>query len=305
MDMGSENEFFGKSSFERKMTFMKGNRTSATAQRVAMQRAAHQLLDDPKVFEDPVALRIIGEESALALQADPGQLETTLLAPYLRAFIAARSQYAEDELALGVRRGIRQYVILGAGLDTFAYRNPQPEGVLQVFEVDHPATQTWKQAHLEESGIPLPPDLTFVPVDFETQTLAEELGGTGYDTGKLTFFSWLGVTPYLTTKAVIETLRFIASAPAGSAVVFDYLISPSLLTSARRSVFNAFAQRVASAGEPWRTFFDPGILTRDLRTMGFRVVEDKGPEGLNTRYFNNRKDGLRVGSLSHVMNAQV
>ena len=108
-------------------------------------------------------------------RADPHQFETSPLSPYLRAFVAARSRYAEDELALGVRRGVSQYVILGAGLDTFAYRNPYPEGVLHVFEVDHPATQIWKRARLEEVGITLPGDLTFAPVDFETQTLAEGL----------------------------------------------------------------------------------------------------------------------------------
>ena len=145
---------------------MKENLPSGTAQRVAMRRAAHQLLDDPKVFDDPVALRIIDKESASALQADPHQFEATPLSPYLRAFVAARSRYAEDELALGVQRGVSQYVILGAGLDTFAYRNPYPEGVLRVFEVDHPATQTWKRARLEEMGIALPGDVTFAPVDF-------------------------------------------------------------------------------------------------------------------------------------------
>jgi methyltransferase (TIGR00027 family) len=287
------------------MTFMKENRPSATAQRVAMRRAAHQLLDDPKVFDDPVALRIIGKESALALQADPRQFEATPLSPYLRAFMAARSRYAEEELALSVRRGVSQYVILGAGLDTFAYRNPYPEGLLHVFEVDHPATQTWKRARLKEIGITLPGDLTFAPVDFETQTLVEGLRGAGYDPGKCTFFSWLGVTEYLSTEAVIVTLRFIASAPVGSRVVFDYMISPSLLAPAQRSRFDALALRVASAEEPWQAFFDPGLLTRDLRAMGFRYVEDKGPEEINARYFKNRKDGLRVGSLSHVMNAQV
>ena len=284
---------------------MKENRPSATAQRVAMRRAAHQLLDDPKVFDDPVALRIIGKESASALQADPRQYETTPLSPYLRAFVAARSRYAEDELALGVRRGVRQYVILGAGLDTFAYRNPYPEGVLRVFEVDHPTTQIWKRERLEEVGITLPGDLTFAPVDFETQTLEEGLRSAGYDPGKCTFFSWLGVTEYLTTEAVTATLRFIASAPVGSGVVFDYMIAPSLLTPTQRSGFDALSRRVASAGEPWQAFFDPELLTRDLRTMGFGYVEDKGPEEINARYFRSRKDGLRVGSLSHVMNAQV
>jgi methyltransferase (TIGR00027 family) len=285
--------------------FVEEFRPSSTAQRVAMKRAAHQLLDDPKVFDDPLALHMVGKEHASALRADPRQFEATALSPYLRAFVAARSRYAEDELALGVRRGVCQYVILGAGLDTFAYRNPHPHGLLHVFEVDHPTTQTWKRARLKEAGIPLPNDLTFAPVDFETQTLSERLVGAGYDSGKCTFFSWLGVTEYLTTEAVMTTLRFIASAPVGSGVVFDYVLSPSLLTPVQRSRFDAIAQRVASAGEPWQTFFDPGLLAMDLRAMGFGYSEDNGPEEINARYFDGRKDGLRVGSLSHIMKAQV
>jgi len=283
---------------------MKENQPSRTAQRVAMRRAAHQLLDDPKVFDDPVAILIIGKESASALQADPHQSETTRLSPYLRAFMAARSRYAEDELALGVQRGVRQYVVLGAGLDTFAYRNPYPE-VLHVFEVDHPSTQAWKRARLEEIGIAIPGNLTFAPIDFETQTLAEGLRSAGCDPGICTFFSWLGVTPYLTAEAVAATLRFITSAPKGSGVVFDYAIPPSLLTPAQRSVFAWLAQRVASAGEPWQAFFDPLQLMEDLRAMGFGYVEDKGQEEINETYFKDRKDSLRVGSLSHVMIARV
>ena len=284
---------------------MKEKRPSETAQRVAMQRAAHQLLDDPKVFDDPIALRIIGKENALSLQADLRHFEARPLSSYVRAFVAARSRCAEDELALGVRRGVRQYVILGAGLDTFAFRNPYPERALHVFEVDNPTTQPWKQARLEEIGIPLPTNLTFAPIDFEAQTFLEGLRDAGYDPAKGTFFSWLGVTEYLTTDAVMATLRFIASAPAGSGVVFDYMISPSLLTPAQRSRFDALARRVASAGEPWQAFFDPELLTRDLRAIGFGYVEDKGPEEINEMYFKNRKDGLRVGTLSHLMNARV
>jgi len=113
------------------------------------------------------------------------------------------------------------------------------------------------------------------------------------------------VTEYLTTEAVMATLRFIASAPVGSGVVFDYMISPSLLNPAQRSRFDSLAQRVASVGEAWQAFFDPRLLTKGLRGMGFGYVEDNGPEKINTRYFKNRKDGLRVGSLSHLMNAQV
>jgi methyltransferase (TIGR00027 family) len=284
---------------------MKANGPSITAQRVAIRRAAHQIMDDPKVLDDPVALRIIGKETNTALQADPRQFENTPLSSYLRAFVAARSRYAEDELVLGIQRGVCQYVILGAGLDTFAYRNPHPKGSLRVFEIDHPATQTWKQARLDEVDIAFPDNLTFTPVDFETQTLEEGLRIVGYDPGKCTFFSWLGVTEYLTTNVVMSTLRFIASAPSGSAVVFDYMLSPSLLTPAQRGRFDAFAQRVASAGEPLQTFFDPELLTRDLRAMGFGYIKDNGPEDINTRYFKDRKDGLQVGSLSHIMKAQV
>jgi methyltransferase (TIGR00027 family) len=284
---------------------MKESQPSATAQRVAMRRAAHQLLDDPKVFDDPLALRIIGREGESALRADPRQFEASPLAPYLRAFVAARSRCAEDELALSVRRGVDQYVILGAGLDTFAYRNPHPQGVLHVYEVDHPATQTWKRARLEEVGMTLPADLTLAPVDFHAQTLEEGLRGTGYERDKGAFFSWLGVTEYLTTEAVMATLRFIASAPVGSGVVFDYMLSPSLLTAAQRSAFDGLARRVASAGEPWQACFDPASLTRDLQAMGFAYVEDSGQEEINARYFRDRRDGLRVGSLSHLMKARV
>ncbi len=284
---------------------MKEERASVTAQRVAMQRAAHQLLDNPTVFNDPTALRIIGKESASALQANPRQYESTPLSSYLRAFVAARSRCAEDELALGVRRGVGQYVILGAGLDTFAYRNPYPEGTLRVFEVDHPATQAWKRSRLDEIGMTLPGDLVFAPVDFESQTLEEGLQVAGYHPGKGTFLSWLGVTEYLTTEAVMKTLRFIASAPKGSGIVFDYMISPSLLTPAQRARFDVLARRVEMAGEPWQAFFDPGVLTRDLRAMGFGYVVDLGPREINISYFKDRVGGLRVGTLSHLVNARV
>ncbi|HEX3529734.1 MAG TPA: class I SAM-dependent methyltransferase [Thermoanaerobaculia bacterium] len=284
---------------------MRENRPSATAHRVALRRAAHQILDHPQVFEDPVALRIVGAESASALQADPQRFEPTPLARYLRAFMAARSRYAEDELALAVQRGARQYVVLGAGLDTFAYRNPFPDHVLRVFEVDHPATQAWKRTRLDEGGISIPRTLTFAPVDFETETLPEGLRQAGFDAGEATFFSWLGVTPYLTHDAILATLRFIASRPTGSGVVFDYAISLSLLNPAERWVFDALSRRVASAGEPWQTFFDPSALVGDLKALGFAQVEDLGGEALNARYFQGRTDGLRVGSLAHVMNARL
>jgi methyltransferase (TIGR00027 family) len=278
---------------------------SRTAQLVAIRRAAHQLLDKPKVFDDPLALRIIGQESALALHAGQHQSEDPRVSLYLRAFYVARSRYAEEELALAVGRGVRQYVILGAGLDTFAYRNLHPEGSLRVFEIDHPATQAWKRARLDEAGIQLPANLTFAPVDFEEQSLADGLQDAGYDPSLSAFFSWLGVTPYLTTEAVMTMLRFIASTPIGSGVVFDYTVFPSLLDPDQQLIFDALIKRVDWVREPWQTFFDPAELVENLLAMGFGHVEDIVPAEINAKYFKDRTDELRVGSLAHIMSARV
>lgn len=286
---------------------MKEGQPSRTAQLVAIRRAAHQLLDKPRVFDDPLALCVIGRESALALHAGQNQYqsEDPRVSLHLRAFVAARSRYAEDELALAVERGVRQYVILGAGLDTFAYRNPYPERALRVFEVDHPATQAWKRARLEEAGISLPVDLTFAPVDFEGQKLADGLQDAGYDPRLSAFFSWLGVTPYLTTEAVMTMLRFIASTPIGSGVIFDYTILASLLPTDQLFIFDALVKRVDWVREPWQTFFDPAELVENLLAMGFGHVEDIGPAEINAKYFKDRTDELRVGSLAHIMSARV
>src|SRR5271167_3788406 len=144
---------------------MRAAKPSRTAQRVAIRRAAHQLLDDPKVFDDPLAVALADGESERPPDAQQ---------PYsraLRAFIAVRSRYAEDQLGRAVERGVRQYVVLGAGLDTFAYRNPFRSAGLHVFEVDHPATQEWKREQLREAGIAIPGEMKFAAVDFETQAL--------------------------------------------------------------------------------------------------------------------------------------
>jgi methyltransferase (TIGR00027 family) len=270
-----------------------------------MRRAAHQILDDPKVFDDPLALRILGFGRKSAQPPDTKWLEETPLSRVLRASLAARSRYAEDELHIAVKRGIHQYVVLGAGLDTFAYRNPYPADVLRVFEVDHAATQIWKRERLKETGIPIPQSLAFSPVDFESETLEEGLRQAGFHAGKCAFFSWLGVTPYLSHNAVITTLRFVASMPAGSGIVFDYMLLPSLLSPAAHLSFDRLAHRVALAGEPFQTFFDPSSLRSNLRAMGFAQIEDIEPEEMNARYFRERTDNLRVGNLANVMNARV
>ena len=290
---------------EERLNSIQEDRRTWAAQRGAIKRAEHQLLDHPKVLNDALALRIIGKDSDSIMDAEILQSEASPLSPCLRATTVVRSRFVEDKLDLGVRRGVCQYVILGAGLDTFAYRNPYPEGILHVFEVDHPMTQAWKRDRLEEAGIPLPNDLTFVPVDFETETLMERLGDAGYDPAKSTFFSMLGVTPYLTLEAVMATLGSIAMAPEGSEIAFDYMIRPSLLNPDQQSFFQAFSRKVASAGEPWQTFFDPEVLKQDLRAMGYGYVEDNGPEEIDALYFKNRKDGLRVWKLTHLMDARI
>jgi methyltransferase (TIGR00027 family) len=247
----------------------------------------------------------LGLENTLTKDPNQTWLEETPTTRVLRASLAARSRYAEDQLHMALKQGIEQYVVLGAGLDTFAYRNPYPQNVLHVFEVDHPATQIWKRTRLEKSGIPIPKTLTFSPVNLETQPLEDGLRQAGFDTGKSTFFSWLGVTMYLTKDAVSATLRFVASMPAGSGIVFDYMISPSLLTPTARRAFDSLAYRVAFAGEPFRTFFDPSLLKITLSAMGFGQVEDIEPEEMDARYFHGRKDNSRVGRLAHVIYARV
>ena len=283
------------------VTMIEGQ-ASHTAYRVALRRAAHQLLDQPKVLDDPVALRIIGREAAAALDANPRHYETTLVAPYLRAFMAVRSRCAEDELALAVKRGVTQYVVLGAGLDTFAYRNSFP--TLRVFEVDHPSTQAWKRTQLAENDIPIPDSLRFVPVDFASQTIEDRLPAEGFDTKAPAFFSWLGVTMYLQPERVLETLRYIASFPVGGGVVFDYAVPRSSLGFFQKRIFDRMAQSVEAAGEPWIGFFDPAQLAADLRAMGYSYVEDLGGDEINEKYFANREDGLMVGSLAHLMVAR-
>jgi methyltransferase (TIGR00027 family) len=281
---------------------MQEGKFSRTARRVAIRRAAHQLLDQPRVFDDPLALRIIGSEAEQALRSDPK--ENHSFARAFRAFMAARSRYAEDELARALAQGVKQYVVLGAGLDTFAYRNPHAD--LRVFEVDHPATQAWKREQLQTASIEIPPSLTFVPIDFELQTLADGLAQSGFNASASAFFSWLGVTPYLTREACMATLSYIARMPLGSGVAFDFAVDPALLNAGQRQALDALSQRVARYGEPFQLFFDPAKLQEELKAMGFHRIEFLQGNELNTRYFKDREDGLLVrGSIGHLMGAWV
>jgi methyltransferase (TIGR00027 family) len=283
---------------------MQSGKPSATAFRVAMRRAAHQLVDSPKILDDPLALRIIGPEAEEKLRASLAG-ESALAARALRVYMAVRSRFAEDELAVASKNGVRQFVVLGAGLDTSTYRQPRALQDLKLFEVDHPATQGWKRRLLAKSGISLPPTLAFVPVDFETQNLADELKGSGFNRDQAAFFSWLGVTMYLTPEAFTGTLRFIATLPKTSAVAFDYAIAPSALRLIDRLIYWGMARRVAKVGEPFRMSFHPEALALQLHELGFGDLLDLGANELNERYCRDRADGLQIGRLARMMRARV
>jgi methyltransferase (TIGR00027 family) len=269
---------------------MEIGRASKTALSVAIRRAAHQLMEQPRILDDPIAVRLLGPGFARDLERASHRV-----ARDFRAFMAARSRYAEDRLAEAVVNGIAQYVVLGAGLDTFAYRNPFPS--LRVFEVDFPATQEGKRAMLAEAGIALPAGLTFVPLDFEHKTLAAGLAEAGFDAGSAAFFGWLGVVPYLTLDAFRSTLAAIAQLPAGSALSFDYAIAPETLSPLGRKAFDALAGRVAAAGEPFQLFFTSEQMASELRRAGFHRIEQVNSERLNELYFKDRADGLKLSAL--------
>jgi methyltransferase (TIGR00027 family) len=236
------------------------------------------------------------------MRADPRRLEDDPYAPSLRAFLAVRSRVAEEALAQSFAAGIRQYVVLGAGLDTFAYRNPYPD--VRVFEVDHPATQAWKRRRLAECRIPIPDLVTFASIDFAIERLADVLRDAGVSEKAPTFFSWLGVTVYLAHASVLATLGAIAPFAAnGGGVTFDYTVPPASLPPKQRAAFLSLAARVAAVGEPFRGLFEPDVMIEAVRDIGFRQVHDLGPKELNARFFSNRRDGLRVGDAGHILTA--
>ena len=252
---------------------MQPREPSRTAQRAAAHRAAHQVLEGGALFADPLAGAILGrtlQDLAREAAADPG-------ARAMRLFIAARSRFCEDAIAAAVARGVRQVVVLGAGLDTFALRNPYA-GV-RVFEVDHPATQAFKRRRLAAAGLDAPPTLTFAPVDFEREGLADGLQRAGMRVDQPAFFSWLGVVPYLSPEAFGATLRVIAGVP-GAEVVFDYAVPLEHLEPGRRARAETLGARVAAAGEPWVTRLDPEEVAARLRALGFIEIEDLGPAAL-------------------------
>jgi methyltransferase (TIGR00027 family) len=273
---------------------------SRTAVYVATLRAAHRLLDEPIVFDDPLALLMLEPAARAKLLDNPFQ-HNDPISRGERATLIVRSRFAEDELARAYAEGVRQYVVLGAGLDTFAHRNPFAD--LRVFEVDHPSTQRWKRQRLEEEGISPPTNLTSVPVDFEKDDLAASLTASGFREDRPSFFSWLGVTMYLAETTVMATLAYVVGLDGGAAIVFDYRAAPALLNPVQRAFAEVLAQRVANLGEPWISCFDPTALRDQLHAIGFREAEMFDSDELNRRYLYYRKDGLRCGG--RIMRAHV
>lgn len=270
---------------------MREGEPSRTAFGAAALRAVHQEADQPRIFTDPLARQILGAEAPPDRAWDQ---------PRLRLFIAVRHRFAEDALAAAVARGTRQVVVLGAGLDTFAYRNPFPQ--TRVFEVDYAATGAWKRERLAETGIDVPANVAYVAVDFERDALAERLADAGFDIGEPAFFLWLGVVPYLSTEAVRATLAVIASVPDGE-VVFDYVRPVDHAPARARADRQNLVDHVAEVGEPLRPGLEPEALHTMLRELGFDDVEDLGRREIRARYL-----GLPPGDAhgdAHVLRARV
>ncbi|MBB5912400.1 methyltransferase (TIGR00027 family) [Nocardia transvalensis] len=273
---------------------MQTGQPSRTALGAARYRAEHQELDGGRIFRDPLARTILGDD------LPPGDHLFADGHERMRGFIATRARFAEDALAEAVREGTGQAVILGAGLDTFAYRNPYP--ALRVFEVDHPDTQAWKRERLSSAGIAIPESVTYVPVDFERQPLDGALTAADFDATRPAFVIWLGVTVYLTRTAIEETLGHLGRLVPGSRVIIDYGVPRPESSPRTRATIEERERRLAAIGERWISFFTPDEMARLLRGTGFEVEEDLPAVDLALRYLG-REPAAAAGP--HLVRARV
>jgi methyltransferase (TIGR00027 family) len=285
--------------------------SSMTALISAFARAYHAENDAPKIFDDSVARRLMTDEEHERIAgymmggldffapekkselSDPQEALRWVVQTQLAPTPLARARYSEDMLLNAIRTGTRQYVILGAGMDTFAYRYPELSNSVQVFEVDHPATQAFKRQRVEMASLDTPPNLHYVPLDFTAGSLADGLMEAGFDCQALTFFSWLGVTYYLTKEENLATLESIANlAPRGSSVVFDYA-GDGLFASKTKRVQNMVAM-AQGAGEPMKSCYDYRELESALETTGMIVYEHLSTSDIEGRFFRGRNDYLHA-----------
>lgn len=266
-----------------------------TAVRVALWRALHVLVDaPPHVFDDQVGLALVGPDDDWRRRPD--------MSPFTRPFrasIVARARFVEDLLEEQVTRGVTQYVILGAGLDTFAQRRPELGARLRVFEVDEPKTQAWKRQRLSDLGHGMPSFLRFVPVDFERgDAWLERLAAASFDVKQPTVAASMGVSMYVSKEAIASTLRDIASFAAGSTLVMSFMLPIELTEPEMRPGIEAAARGARANGTPWVSFFRPEEMLALARDAGFHAVRHVSADALTERYFSGRADGLRLPSNS-------
>lgn len=278
---------------------MKNAEGSLTSLGAAALRAVHQLLDgEPRLFSDPVILRWLSPDQLDQIKSNaPYYREPVQLG--LRSHIVLRSRYAEDRLALAYARGIRQYLLLGAGLDTFAWRQPRGLEGLRIFEADHPATQAQKQQRLAQAGIEVPDNCEFVPVNFETESLEAALRRSSLDFGAPVFISWLGVMVYLSMEATDAIFRFVVTLPASTELVFTFSQKRFLEQQ------HPTAARAAEVGEPWLTFLRPEELAWKLCKLGYASLDFLQPEKAEALYYTGRPSGLPVPLRSSIAIATV
>lgn len=284
---------------------MQERKASSTAIATAVQRAAHQSLDaEPKILDDPVAIGLVEGSTTTEIQAQRVTLQQPLF-QLSRSLFVLRSRFVEDQLAEAATRGVRQYVILGAGLDTFAYRQPAWAADLRIFEVDHPDSQAYKRECLVRARAAIPHNVVFCPLDFERTTLLEGLASVAFEARVPTFFSWLGVTQYLTHAAIELTLRAVLTVPPPTRIALTFVLPEAGLEGEDRQALLWGAARAAELGEPFLTHFEPQPLRQWLLDLGFAEVFHLAPELAAARYFAGRTDGLRAPICEQLICAAV
>jgi methyltransferase (TIGR00027 family) len=280
---------------------LRAGEPSQTAMMTALGRGLHrQERARPWVLDDPFALPLIGPGWP-ELYAGIGKLVSEPLLRQAAALTVARSRYAEDRL----NDSFAQYVVLGAGLDSFAWRRPDLLRSVRVFEVDHPATQDWKRERVAELALPCTVHHIYVPLDFETATLRDALSSAGLDWSRPTLYSWLGVTGYIAPDAVEATLRVVAGGVAGSEIVMGYAPTSPFLNESGAKFLALFRQLAAQSGEPMDTVFSPSEAEAMSERCGLSVVENIGGEELHERYFADRSDGLAPLAFERYLTAAV
>jgi methyltransferase (TIGR00027 family) len=279
---------------------MSDRNASNTAFGTLFLRGVHQLLDaKPLVLDDPAALTLLGKDACTQIKNSRDHHQT-FAARALRTHVVLRSRFTEDRLAQAVDRGITQYVILGAGFDTFAYRQPAWAKTLKIFEVDQPATQAQKRLRLEQAGLALPPNLSFAGIDFEHESLHDGLLRSGISLKEPSFFSWLGVTMYLTEDAIDAVLWTIAQFPPTSEIALTFTQPPDSLSGKESSFHSSLSKVVTGAGEPFVSFFTPATIEKKLYKAGFKTIAFLSTEEAEERYFRQRQKDLHIPKRSAI-----